>query len=300
MFFRNLYLLRLPQPWNLALDSFEAQLARRPFQRCGGSEPMSCGWIAPQPDGALAHAVGGQWLVALRVEQRLLPASVIRDEAQDRAATLAETQGYPVGRKQLRELRDRVAEELLPRAFTRRRTTYAWIDPQAGWLCIDAASPAKADELVTHLRGSLDDLPVTKLHTKVSPVSAMADWLAGGEAPGGFTVDRDCELKAESEEKSAVRYVRHPLEGEEIRAHLAGGKQPTRLALTWNDRVSFVLTAEAQVKRVEFIGIAEDAREAASERVEEQFDADFALMTAELARFLPELVTALGGEKEAD
>lgn len=300
MFFRNLYLLRLPQPWNLALDSFEAQLARRPFQRCGGSEPTSCGWIAPQPDGALAHAVGGQWLVALRVEQRLLPASVIRDEAQDRAATLAETQGYPVGRKQLRELRDRVAEELLPRAFTRRRTTYAWIDPQAGWLCIDAASPAKADELVTHLRGSLDDLPVTKLHTKVSPVSAMADWLAGGEAPGGFTVDRDCELKAESEEKSAVRYVRHPLEGEEIRAHLAGGKQPTRLALTWNDRVSFVLTAEAQVKRVEFIGIAEDAREAASERVEEQFDADFALMTAELARFLPELVTALGGEKEAN
>ena len=105
------------------------------------------------------------------------------------------------GRKQLKELRERVTEELMPRAFTRRRTTYAWIDPTNGWFCVDASSPAKAEEVIEHLRHCLDELPLSMVHTQISPQTAMADWLAGGEAPAGFTIDRDCELKAAGEEK---------------------------------------------------------------------------------------------------
>ena len=39
---------------------------------------------------------------------------------------------------------------------------------------------------------------------------AVSDWLAGGEAPSAFTIDRDCELKSMAEDKAAIRYVRHP------------------------------------------------------------------------------------------
>jgi recombination associated protein RdgC len=157
---------------------------------------------------------------------------VVNDEVKDRAEAMEAQQGYAPGRKQLKELRERVTEELMPRAFTRRRTTFVWIDPKNGWFCVDASSPGKAEEVIEHLRHCLDEFPLTMLHTQVSPTSAMADWLAGGDAPAGFTIDRDCELKAAGEEKAAVRYVRHPLDGDEIageiKAHLASGKLPTK------------------------------------------------------------------------
>ena len=300
MWFKNLQIYRLPTPWGMELAALEEQLGRCIFHRCPSNEPMSRGWVAPRRDGSLVHALNRQWLLALAVEQRLLPGAVINDEVRERATAIEAQQGYAPGRKQLRELRERVAEELLPRAFTRRRTTHVWIDPQAGWFCIDAASPAKAEEVIEHLRGTLGDFPLQMLHTQLSPASAMADWLAGGEAPAGFTIDRDCELKAVGEDKAAVRYVRHPLEGTEIKAHLASGKLPTRLALTWDDRISFILGEKLEIKRLAFLDLLKEAAEQSAEHADEQFDADFALMTGELARFLPQLLAALGGEVQAE
>ena len=296
MWFRNLQLYRLPTPWAIDLASLEEQVARGPFVRCPSNQPLSRGWASPRRDGALVFALDRQWLLALAVEQRLLPSAVIIEEVRERAEAIEAQQGYAPGRKQLKELRERVTEELMPRAFTRRRSTFVWIDPRNGWLCVDASSPARAEEVIEHLRHCLDEFPLTLLHTQLSPQSAMADWLAGGDAPAGFTIDRDCELKASGDEKSAVRYVRHPLEGDEIKTHLASGKVPTRLALTWDDRISFVLTEKLEIKRLAFLDLLKEQAERSAEHADEQFDADFALMTGELSRFLPQLVEALGGE----
>ena len=299
MWFKNLQIYRLPAPWAIDLAKLDEQLARGGFAKCASHEPMSRGWVAARKDGALIYANNRQWLLSLATEQRLLPSSVVNDEVRERAEVLTETQGYAPGRKQLRELKECVTEELMPRAFTRKRSTFVWIDPQNGWFILDAGSQGKAEEVVEHLRFCLDELPLKLLHTQVSPQSAMADWLAGGEAPGGFTIDRDCELKAVGEEKSAVRYVRHPLNDEvsaEIKAHLAAGKLPTKLALTWDERISFVLTEKLEIKRLAFLDLLKEEAEKSAEHADEQFDADFALMTGELTRFLPALIEALGGE----
>ena len=296
MWFRNLQLYRLPTPWAIDLASLEEQVARGPFVKCPSNQPLSRGWVSPRRDGGLVFALDRQWLLALAVEQRLLPASVVIEEVRERAEAIEAQQGYAPGRKQLKELRERVTEELMPRAFTRRRSTFVWIDPRNGWLCVDASSPARAEEVIEHLRHCLDEFSLALLHAQVSPASAMADWLAGGDAPAGFTIDRDCELKASGDEKSAVRYVRHPLEGDEIKAHLASGKLPTRLALTWDDRISFVLGEKLEIRRLAFLDLLKEQSEKSAEHADEQFDADFALMTGELSRFLPQLVEALGGE----
>src|SRR6185369_13762835 len=220
--------------WSIDLAKLDEQLARGEFVKCPSNQPLSRGWVSPRKDGALIYSNDRQWLIALAIEQRLLPSSVVNEETRERAEQIAEQQGYAPGRKQLKEIKERVTEELMPRAFTRKRTTFVWIDPQAGWFVVDAGSPAKAEEVIEHLRHCLDDFPLKPLHTQLSPQSAMADWLAGGDAPAGFTIDRDCELKAIGDEKAAVRYVRHPLGDEvsdEIKSHLAAGKLPTKLAL---------------------------------------------------------------------
>ena len=300
MWFKNLQIYRLPTPWNIELAKFEELLGRGPFVKCPSNQPMSHGWVSPRKDGTLVYSLGGQWLIALAVEQRLLPSSVVNDEVKERAELMEAEQGYAPGRKQLKELRERITDELMPRAFTRRRSTFVWIDPKNGWFCVDAGSPGKAEEVIEHLRNCLDEFPLTMLHTQLSPTSAMADWLAGGDVPAGFTIDRDCELKAVGEEKAAVRYVRHPLDGDEIageiKAHLASGKLPTKLALTWDDRISFVLSEKLEIKRLAFLDLLKEQAEKTAEHADEQFDADFALMTGEFARFLPQVIEALGGE----
>lgn len=297
--FKNLQIYRLPAPWGIDLAKLEEQLARGTFARCPSHEPMSRGWVPPRKDGALVHASNRQWMIALTVEQRLLPSSVVNEEVKERAEKLTDEQGYAPGRKAMRELKERVTEELMPRAFTKKRTAFVWIDPVNGWFVVDAGSPAKAEEVIEHLRHCLDEFPLKPLHTQLSPQSAMADWLAGGDAPAGFTIDRDCDLKSASEEKAAVRYVRHALGDEvsgEIKAHLAAGKLPTKLALTWDDRISFVMTEKFEIKRLTFLDILKEEAEKATTHADEQFDADFALMTGELQRMLPAVIGALGGE----
>ncbi len=300
MFFKNIQLYRLPAGWDMSAERLEVQLAKKPFRSCSGQDMESNGWLPPFGEGALVHAIGGQWLISLGLENRLLPSSVVKQEADERAAEIAEKQGYKLGRKQLKDLREDVTREFLPRAFTRRRRCFAWIDPAKGWLVVDAVSAARAEEVLEALRQTLDNFPLALLHTTKSPASAMAGWLATGEAPVGFTIDQDCELRSVTEDKSAVRYVRHPLDGDEVKDHLAAGKLPTRLALTFDDRISFILTEKLEIKRIDFLDVVrEQIDQQTEDDAEALFSAEFALMTGELSRLLPEVVDAVGGEVKA-
>ncbi len=299
MWFKNLQIYRLPAPWNISLEALDEQLARRRFVPCGSQDPESRGWLSPVGNDQLVHSIGGQWLIALGVEQRLLPPSVVRQVADERAEEFAAQQGYKPGRKQMKELREAVQQELMPRAFTRRRKMYAWIDPVGGWLGVDAPSQTRAEDLLEVLRQTLDTLPLSLVRTERSPVAAMADWLAGGEAPGNFTIDQDAELRSVADEKAAVRYVRHALDGEDVRAHLAAGKLPTRLALTFDDRVSFVLTEKTEIKRLNFLDVVREQLDDKETDAQALFDAGFALMTGELRLLLPAVVEVLGGELKA-
>lgn len=301
MWFRNLQCYRLPRAWRVSADELEEQLGGRRFQPCGSQDLEVRGWASPTGDDSLVHRVGGQWLIALGVEQRLLPASVVKQEAAERAEELALQQGYKPGRKQMKDLREEITREFLPRAFTRRRKVFVWIDPVDGWLGIDAPSQTRAEDVLEVLRQTLDSLPLALLRTERSPTAAMADWLAGGEAPAGFSIDDDCELRSVTDERAAVRYVRHSLDGDEVRGHLAGGKMPTRLALTFDDRVSFILTEKLEIKRLDFLDVVKESLEAAdTEDAQALFDAGFALMSGELRRLLPALLEALGGETVAE
>ncbi len=294
--FHNAMIYRLPPFWSITAQTLNEQLQRQRFQPCGKMDPQTKGFVPPAGD-ALAYTIGNQaFLLALQVEAKLLPTAVINRAAQERAEELAVQQGYPVGRKQMKELRERVRDELLPRAFTQCRRTMVWIDAQDGWLVVDAGNASKAEEALEMLGKALDNFPLERLNTAMSPTAAMTEWLASGAEPEGFTIDRDCEVKPPVGGKATVRYVRHTLEGDDVRQHIAAGKLPTRLAMTWNDRMSLVLTEKQEVKRLAFLDVVKEQAETQAENAAEQLDADLAILTGELRRFIPALVEALGGE----
>lgn len=297
MWFRNLLPYRLDGHWSMSAGSFEEKLAARTLQPCTGLTAQTQGWVSPRGDDQpLVYGQGRELLFALGTETKLLPASVVRDATKARAAQVEARMGFKPGKKQLREIKEQVHAELLPKAFARRRATRAWINPDAGWLVVDSASAKRGDELTTLLRDTLGECPFFPLDTAQSPMSCMTAWLSKGDAPGRFDLDQDCEMKSGGDDPAAVRFARHGLEGDDVRRHVKDGKSVTRLGLVWNDRVRLVLADPGIVRRVRFEMIEQDRAENEPQGgADERFDADFALMSGELTKLLDDLLAALGG-----
>jgi len=299
MWFKNLKIYRL-QPH--ALNDAEAlaqALSNYQFKPCGSLEMQSLGWVAPRADSGLVYALDGQYLLKLRTEKKLLPASVINATARERALQIEEQQGFKPGRRQMKEIKEQVTDDLLPKAFNVARDTSVWIDTRNHWLIIDATAPARCDEVLGLLAKAIDPFPVFHLYVEQSPAAAMTNWLIDDEPPANFSIDQDSELSSTSENRAKVRYVRQSIEIEDVRKHVQAGKQATRLALTWADRVSFVLTDGLDVRRVAPLDVLRENQDNTAQNDADQFDSDFTLMAGELSRLLACLVEALGGEKQA-
>lgn len=295
MWFKNLQIYRITN-WNFSPAELEEALSRHPLQNCSGMEVQSRGWVQPKTgDGLLVHVLGRQMLIALGAERKLLPASVINQFAKLRATEMEEQQGYKPGRKQMKEIKERITDELLPRAFSLRRDTYAWIDPAGGWFVIDTPNAVKADELIECLLKSVQGCALALLKTRQSPVSVMTGWLAGNEVPASFTIDRDCELCDMGNGKATVRYVRHSLDSDEIIRHIKDGKKAIRLAMTWRDKISFTLNDNLQLKRMVPLDLIKE--QIAGSEADNPFETDFAIMSGELPLLLEDIVAALGGEE---
>jgi recombination associated protein RdgC len=294
--FKNVIVYRIGPGWSASVAQMEDGLEGARFVACGASQEKSMGWVEPRGEahGPLVESVGGQLILQLMIETRTLPASVVNRKTRERVARIEASTGRKPGKKETREIKDDIRLELLPMAFTKESSVWVWIDPDERLLVIDAGSQARADEVVTLLVKSLAGLAVTLLNTSVSPTVAMSEWLITQEPPPGFSVDRECELKAADESRAVVRYARHPLDTDEVRQYVESGKLPTRLALTWDSRVSFVLTEGLQLKKLAFQDVVFEGA-----GKDDGFDADAAIATGELRKLLPDLLAALGGELTA-
>ena len=273
------------------------------FRPCGPTERRTSGWVPPRgvEHGPLLESVAGQWLMTLMSESRQLPASAVRAELDLRLDAVEAQIGRRPRGKAKREMKEQVEHELLPRAFTRKSAVTVWIDPRSRMLVLGTPSAKGADLVVAELLTVFEDrLPLAPLHTAQSPAGAMAAWLGARQAPAGFTIDLECELHQGDDSRATVKYTRHTLDTDEVALHLQQGKMPAYLAMTWADRVSFVLTDDLKIKRVKFLDVESvpgTGTGTATDGQDDAFDANAALATGELSQLMGDLLDALGGER---
>jgi recombination associated protein RdgC len=306
--FKNALIYRI-EAWEApGLAEIDQRLQAARFVECGASQPESVGWVEPrgQAHGAMVESIGGQLVLRLATETKAVPGGVIKDQVGKKLDAIEKDTGRRPKGKIVKELKEEVIHALLPRAFPKRSDTVVWIDAQAQWLLVGAGSVKKADAVVTRLVELLGaaggGLKLGLVQTAVAPATAMATWLAEKEAPAGFAIDRECELKQPDSEKATVRYARHTLDIDEVGEHVRQGKMPTQLALTWAGRVSFVLSEALTLKKIKLLdvvlegaGVDAGASRQGQGQDEGGFDADVALFTGELRLLIPELMAALGG-----
>jgi len=308
MLFKNLRLYRLPRPWVMTRVELDAKLRTRPFQECPASSVASAGWVPPCPAGdpdafVIATPDLAHWTIRLRVQEKLLPAKVVKAEAAKRAAEIEKAQCYKPGKQQMKAITEEAFEALLPRAFCADRYVNAWIDPVNGWLGIDTAGNTNAERILDALRNTLDEFPVRMLRTERSAVSLMAGWL-GTEPEAPFSVDQDCVLKAVTEDKTTIRYSHYSLDHDDVREHLHSGKNPTRLALTWNDSISFVLDEKGTLLKLNWLDLINKQREDELAGNDGNAlliaQADLTILGNNFAHLLADLVDNLGGERQEE
>lgn len=301
LWFKNLMVYRLSRDVALTADEMEKQLSAFAFTPCGSQDMAKTGWVSPMGShsDALTHAVNGQIIICARKEEKILPSPVLKQELQAKIEKLEGEQHRKLKKTEKDSLKDEVLHTLLPRAFSRFNQTYMWIDTVNDLIMVDAASAKRAEDMLALLRKSLGSLPVVPL-TMESPIElTLTEWVRSGELPAGFIIQDEAELKAILEEGGVIRCKKQNLISDEIAVHIEAGKLVTKLAVDWQERIQLVLADDGSIKRLKFADTLRDQNEDIDrEDFAQRFDADFILMTSELAAMISNTIEALGGEAQ--
>lgn len=299
MWFKNLALYRLTEAFTLSSDELEQKLQQMAFRACGSHEEFTLGFTSPlgKTYEQLVHSTNGFLMLCVKKEERVLPSNVVNEMTLAKIAETEEQQGRKLTKKERTSIKDELIFELLPRAFTFSTKTYAYIDPKGGWIIVDSASAKKAEDLLSLLRKCLGSLPAVPLNTVNKPISVMTGWLENSDLlPHDINIEDECELHAPEDEGGIIRCKRHDLDTDEIQNHLDAGKQVTKLAVNWADRIAFVLDENLAIKRLKFLDLVQDqVADVETNSEAERFDADFSIMSLELSRFIPRLLEVFGG-----
>jgi recombination-associated protein rdgC len=295
--FKNAMIYRLTKSLDWSEKTLSDALENNQYHPCNQSEISKFGWSTPLKGSELLYfTVGKQILLLAQKEEKILPAHVIKRELDVRVEKLEQAENRKLKKVEKQTLKDDVVATLLPRAFSKYQQTALWIDAENNLIYVDAASAKRAEEVLALLRKSLGSLPVVPLTFANEPSLVMQEWVAKESIPQWLVSLEEAELRDAN--NGVIRCKQQALDSDEILS-LVNSKYVTKLALEWEEHLSFVLNEDCSLKRLKFADqIREKNDDILKEDYAQRFDADFVLMTGILSKLTENLLHDFGGEKE--
>lgn len=295
--FKNAMIYRLTKSLDWSEKTLSDALENNQYHPCNQSEMSKFGWSTPLKGSELLYfTVGKQILLLAQKEEKILPAHVIKRELDARVEKLEQAENRKLKKVEKQTLKDDVVATLLPRAFSKYQQTALWIDAENNLIYVDAASAKRAEEALALLRKSLGSLPVVPLTFANEPSLVMQEWVAKESIPQWLVSLEEAELRDVN--NGVIRCKQQALDSDEILS-LVNSKYVTKLALEWEEHLSFVLNEDCSLKRLKFADqIREKNDDILKEDYAQRFDADFVLMTGILSKLTENLLHDFGGEKE--
>lgn len=298
MWFKN---ARIYQVTEQLFELYGAALDEELFKPCTGQESVKIGFTYPIHESVkkLIHeGQDGLFVVAVKRQEKILPAAVINEYLQPKIAELELDKGRPLSRKEKQAIKEELIQTLLPRAMARSSVVRAVYDSKTGYLIVDTASANRAEEVLALLRKALGSLPAMPWTDNNKLNIYMQSWLSCLNLPGGFTLGHSVELKAPDEEGAKAKFSNHLLTHDDVQSHLED-KLVTKIELIKPENITFTIADDGSFRRIQWHELLANGNdELGWDDLLLRTDADFLLMAQQFRNLIAAIGEKVGGNMD--
>jgi recombination associated protein RdgC len=283
----------------LSADSLAEKLEAERFVPCQSIERERHGFTPAFEQESLARNVNGVFWVQIMSEVKPVPGSAVKRLLRERVAELELKEARRVGKKEQKELKEQIVDELVQKAVPVQSTLTVMLDPATNLMVVGSTSTKKVDLALKLLLKCVDGFNPAYMRFEKSVQGQMTELLMD-EDSSIFATDSSLVLKGLGTPAPTVRFAKHSLAGPEVITHLNAGMRPISLELGWRDRLSFVLTEKLEIKGLNYLELVTSELESAPpEDPAELIDAMLMVQTGEVRAMLTDLSEWLGGPEKA-
>ena len=292
MWFKHIYLLEFEQKIPYEPEQLASSLAEHPFKSCSALHPITAGFIPPIGDkndkSLLVYAQQGYMMLCLQIQEKILPASVIREETQLQIKQNEEKIGTKLNRDERDRIKDELTHTLLTKAFHRTRQIYAYIDTKTQRLIIDSNHSKTIELLMKHLDNILRPYKPRLIDYRCMS-SLLTTWLKSQQYPSTLSILPQAAFEQSNEQKMKMSFSNKDLSAQSVQHLLDEGAYLTRLRLDWSGKIQFTVKQPFALTSLKFLDEIRDlAKDGQPSDANERFAADFFIMAETIHTFLEE------------
>lgn len=294
MQFSSVIFFSIP-PIDVEDDSFENALRNRALKPLGPLDRCARGFISPfgSSSQSFIHVIGECVLFTVGGHDKVLPAAAVNAVVDAKLDAIEQKTGErPKGKAKAR-IKDDTLQELLPKALVKPFRCHAYIDKKRGFLAVGNGSMATAEAVVSAVRAALGSFGAIRIMSEGNPAMVFTDWVRNGSLPNGMLLGDECEIKELVEGGAVAKLQRYDLPSDEVEQQIRHGKHCTKVAVSHEAAVSFVIDSTLVLRKVKLdSGKIEPIHDPASNPAAE-LDARFALISSEFGLIFDKLSQAL-------
>lgn len=245
-----------------SLDALSDILSANPPVELSGQQSQSLGFtFVSKESKRLVLSNPGHLIVCVRLITKDVPGNVINSELEKKMDEFEQNKGYPMPRRQKRQVKEEIKFQLLPKAFAKTKDVNVWFDLSRKRMHIDTSSEKVADEVVVYLSRTLESNTSLREFAQ-KPESKMTEWVRLGDICDSLELGDRAVLKTNPAE---VRFNHHDLTEDTVQKHIVQGKKVTELGLCFKESITFRLKSNGHIAGIKFIDVEQEATEELSE-----------------------------------
>jgi len=253
------------------------------------------GWQLMRDDNPVI-TVGSNHLIVCDKQEKLLPASVINQELKRRIAQIETEQGYKVGKKMKRDLKEQITEELYVKAFTVSKFYNVWINTDHDLMCIETTSESVADNVMSQLIKDLDWRGNRFVTNRPADFLMRQLILSDDSSVGNFSLGASCVLQDRDENGKKITYENESLNSGVVSNYVMEGKKPVKLEVMIDGgECIFTIDNNYVISKITLPDIVENRSDFDTD--DDYFDNQFAISAGQCIGIINALIETLDSEE---